>query len=94
MRKSAPNEAKEAIELARTMAYTPGSFGRFGNAEQILPRLSANSHYIEGTVAGTGQYRVVCEVDEANKVRRKYWCPSHYSTGADADRKPGFIELQ
>ncbi len=90
---------KEARELARDMAYNPGAFAPFSNAEGILPKPQRGGSFIEGVVnigqaQGTGQYRVVCELDAKNKVTRKYWSSTHYGTGIDAGNKPAFEEFQ
>ena len=89
-----------AKEVARDMAFNPTAYGAFGNAEGILPKAKHGDYYIEAVVpmgasaTPTGQYRVVCLVSFQNKVLKKYWSATHYGTGADAGKKPAFIEFQ
>ena len=78
------------------MVVRPGSFRAFGNDHQMPQK---GGSFIEGTVElgqaqGTGQYRVVCELDTDGKVVRKYWSASHYGTGSDASKKPAFVGFQ
>jgi guanyl-specific ribonuclease Sa len=94
-----PAVPAEAKELARDMVDHPDRFNAFGNDQKILPKPQKGGSFIEGTVAlgqaqGTGQYRVVCELDTKGKVVRKYWSASHYGTGSDASKKPAFVEFQ
>jgi guanyl-specific ribonuclease Sa len=90
----------EAKETARQMAFSPTTYGVFGNAEGILPKAKKGDYYIEAVVnmgmsaTATGQYRVVCLVSAHNKVLKKYWSATHYGTGADAGEKPAFLEFQ
>jgi guanyl-specific ribonuclease Sa len=95
-----PPVPQEAKELGRQMAFNPAGYGQFGNAEGILPKAKKGDYYIEAVVpigmsaTATGQYRVVCLVSALGKVVKKYWSATHYGTGADADKKPAFIEFQ
>jgi guanyl-specific ribonuclease Sa len=94
-----PRVPASARELARDMAAFPARYREFGNNERILPRCRVGQRYIEGVVQlghaeGQGQYRVVCLVDDDDHVLAKYWSATHYGTGADAGRRPDFVEFQ
>ena len=94
-----PPVPAEAKEVARDMAFNPTGYAQFANNEKILPKTKHADYYIEAVVpmgtsaTPTGQYRVVCLVS-GDKVVKKYWSATHYGTGADAGKKPDFIEFQ
>ena len=95
-----PAVAHEAKELGRKMTANPGNYDEYGNrTSPRLPKPPKGGYYIEGTVEmgraeGRGQYRVVCLVDNKDKVSKKYYTPDHYGTGSDAGKKPTWIEFR
>lgn len=91
---------KEARETARDMQFNPGRYHEYNNGTTPkLPKVGKGEHYIEGDVTigqaqGRGQYRVVCLLNNKNKVIKKYYSPDHYGTGDHAGTRPTWIEFQ
>ena len=93
--------AAEVKEVGREMANNPTGYREYNNnTSPRLPKPPEKSwYYIEGRVdmgqaQGGGQYRVVCLVDNKDKVRKKYYTPTHYGTGTDAGNGPDWIEFE
>jgi len=91
---------KEAIETARQMQFNLAGYRVYNNGTTPkLPKVQKGEHYVEadvpmGQAEGRGQYRVVCLVNNKNKVIKKYYSPDHYGTGNHAGSRPTWIEFR